>query len=127
MTPQQIYIAGPMSGWPGSNYPRFMDAEEHLRLLGYDVLNPARLGPDHPGASWEQYMRLTLRLVTRSDAICLLPDWEASRGARLEVHVAHGLGLKTIPIARWTRDTLGPRLNPVCMVPDCGCSGPAHP
>lgn len=37
--------------------------------------------------------RLALRLLTRCDFIYLLPGWKASRGARLEHHVACMLGL----------------------------------
>ena len=39
-----LYIAGPMSGWPESNYPLFHAAEEILREAGYEVINPARNG-----------------------------------------------------------------------------------
>lgn len=104
-TPPRVYIAGPMSGWPRFNFPAFHDAEEHLRLLGYDVFNPAHNGAC-PGQPWEYYMRLDLHMVANADAVCLLPEWEASRGARLEVTVAHALGMKTIPLSRWTRTTL---------------------
>jgi hypothetical protein len=35
-----LYIAGPMTGIPDSNYPAFNQAEIELRAAGYDVLNP---------------------------------------------------------------------------------------
>lgn len=121
-----VYVAGPMTGYQGYNFPAFNGAEERLKLFGYDVLNPARHGA---GQTWEWYMRADIRHVLDADAIYLLPGWEASRGARLEVHVAHALGVPTIAASAWSRDTLPGWGAPsdICMIPACGCVGEAHP
>jgi len=99
----KIYISGPMTGYPGFNIPAFKDAERALRALGHEVLNPARQGAD-PAKTWADYLRADLLDVVAADAVALLPGWEASRGARLEVHVAHALGMTTLPIERWEAD-----------------------
>lgn len=93
-----VYIAGPMTGLPEFNYPAFNAAEDELRAVGHHPINPARHGDDHraPGWSWTDYMRETIRDVTRADAIHLLDGWESSRGARLEEHIAQSLGLVRI-------------------------------
>lgn len=106
MSKATIYIAGPMSGLPGFNRGAFADAAEHLALLGYDPLSPARHEQD-PHKTWADWMRLGIRDVTSADGVWLLDDWQASRGACLEVHVAHALGLTVLPARRWSRDTLG--------------------
>jgi hypothetical protein len=74
-----------------------------LRALGHEVINPAETnGPtieealkdvvDNP-MEWEDYMRLDLRSITQVDALCLLPGWQFSKGARLEIAVAKELNL----------------------------------
>lgn len=100
-----LYVAAPMSGYPEFNYPAFDAAETWLLDKGYRVLNPVR-SEDHnptPGVpqAWDWYMRHALRMVLDADGLALLPGWEASRGAQLEVSVAHALHLRVMPIDRW--------------------------
>lgn len=98
MSAMRVYISGPMTGYPDHNYPAFFAAEAELSILGYKVLNPAR----HPEqVSWADYLRLDLAGVLAADAVAVLPGWECSRGARLEVHVAHALGMTVLPIDQW--------------------------
>ena len=93
-----IYIAGPMSGMPEYNFPAFHDAEARLVAGGYEVRNPVHTPPppwlddhsDDPDA-WRYYMREAIRLLLEANAICLLPGWEKSRGARLELRIALAL------------------------------------
>ena len=94
----RVYISGPMTGYPAFNYGAFNAAEKVLADLGHEPLNPAR----HPvQESWSDYLRLDLVDVVRADAVAVLPGWEASRGAALEVHVAHALGMTVLPIDQW--------------------------
>ncbi|WP_108723834.1 DUF4406 domain-containing protein [Cellulomonas timonensis] len=91
----RVYISGPMSGYPQHNYPAFFAAEDLLRAAGHVPLNPAR-NPEQP--TWADYLRLDLGDVLTADQLAVLPGWEASRGARLEVHVAHALEVPVLPI-----------------------------
>lgn len=88
----RIYISGPMTGLPELNFPAFNAAAHRLRALGHQVVNPAEVNPDTT-MTWEQCMRADIKALCDCDTIALLPGWEASRGAHLEVHVAHRLGL----------------------------------
>ena len=45
---------------------------------------------------WELCLRLDLRELTTCDAIALMPGWEGSKGAHLELHVAHRLGMEVM-------------------------------
>ena len=88
-----VYLSGPMTGLPDFNRPAFHAAAAALRAQGHVVINPAEvdLGPD---ASWADYMRVHLAEIARRVArVFVLPGWEGSRGAQLEVHVARALGL----------------------------------
>lgn len=94
----RIYIAGPMTGLPGFNYPAFNAAARALRLQGHHVENPAD-NPAPPCGSWLGYMRLALAQLVTCDELHTLPGWENSKGACIEVRLAQELGLeiKTAP------------------------------
>lgn len=107
-----LYVAGPMSGLPEFNYPAFNDAADLLRDAGYSVLNPVDSEQhNHTGQpqQWQWYMRHALRMVTEADGVALLADWDKSRGAQLEFHVAGALALPCYPLIEWLRDA-GSRL-----------------
>ena len=119
----KIYIAGPMSGIKDWNFPAFFEAEEQLKELGYEVINPAHNDgetleealasagtPERPTNSWAYYMRRDLPGVLSVDALCVLPDWQKSKGASLEVQVAQALGL---PIYVIKNGELTPRVTVV--------------
>lgn len=89
----RVYISGPMSNMPDLNFPAFNAAAAQLRQRGYDAVNPVDLNPD-PGTPWHECMRAGLKALCDCDAICLLPGWENSTGAYLELHVAHRIGLR---------------------------------
>lgn len=86
-----VYIAGPMSGLPEFNYPAFNEVAEVLRRAGLQVENPAE-NPDQQ--TWLDYMRLSLRQISRADAVLMLEGWQRSRGAAIEQRLAEMLGLQ---------------------------------
>lgn len=105
MTVRALYIAGPMTGIPEFNYPAFREAEISLLAAGYAALNPASIEAYNPTPGipqeWRWYMRHALRMVSNCDALALLPGWEKSRGAKLEVQVASALELPIRMVDEW--------------------------
>jgi hypothetical protein len=97
----RLYIAGPMSGLPGMNFPLFHAEAMRLRGLGYEVINPAEINPDQ-GMSWSECMRADIAALVTCDAIALLPGWRDSRGATLEQHIADRLGMPSFEVAELT-------------------------
>lgn len=93
-----LYVAGPMSGLPAYNRPKFNLVTDELRRRGYYVLNPAR---QPLGLEYQEYMKRGLYDVHRSDGLALLPGWEESNGARLEHRIAMSLGLECRPHDEW--------------------------
>ena len=91
ITPR-VYLSGPMTGLPDLNFPAFHAHAAALRELGHHVVNPAELVPDK-GLTWEDCMRADLAGLATCDAIALMPGWHTSRGAHLELHTAHRIGL----------------------------------
>ena len=91
----QIYIAGPMTGYPDHNFPAFHAAAKSIRDEGFSVINPAEICPEL-GKPWEYYMRRDLTEMLKCDVIYLLKGWDKSKGALLEKHVAEALGMAVI-------------------------------
>jgi len=86
---RRVYISGPMTGLPELNHPAFQRAAALLRGLGYQAVNPAELGVG--SADWHECMRRDIRALCDCDALALLPGWERSQGAHIELHLAHRL------------------------------------
>ena len=59
------------------------------------IINPALLGVQE-GWKWEDYLKVQIPQVISCDVVYVLPGWEKSKGARLEVLVATQLGIPVI-------------------------------
>lgn len=88
-----IYISGPMTGHTDLNFPLFADVALALRMAGFDVVNPAELHQKE-SPSWADCMRVDIAALVECESIVMLPGWQQSRGARLELHIARELGLR---------------------------------
>jgi len=95
-----------MRGRPRFNVEAFERAAAHLRALGHEVASPVEhsraLGwdPDkgsafgpHPPAA---YLRWDIEQVMAADAVAVLPGWESSAGAQIEVAVARFCGVPVL-------------------------------
>jgi hypothetical protein len=104
-----VYLAGPMRSIPQFNFTSFIDGARRLREAGYEVVSPAEHDLEQGFEPWlltgdedlsevgfdlKEALRWDLEQVTKADAICVLPGWEKSSGARAEVAVAASLGLR---------------------------------
>lgn len=89
-----LYVCGPMSRVPEHNFPAFRAATAQLRARGFKVTCPTELNPDQ--TDWHARLRRDLAALTLCDAIVLLPGWEQSSGAMLELRAAHWLGLEVL-------------------------------
>lgn len=92
-----VYLSGPMTGLPDWNYPAFNEAAEKLRAQGHRVYNPAQF--EHDGAMEDFPLRSAFAEYSRficmeADTIVLLPGWEKSPGANVELSLARICGLE---------------------------------
>jgi len=97
-----------MTGLPQFNVPLFDRQAARLRAVGYTVVSPAELDSqpvrnyalksadgkldEHnkiEGETWGDMLARDVKVISdQVDAICVLPGWNNSRGARLETFVA---------------------------------------
>jgi hypothetical protein len=102
----KVYLSGPISlGGTlspeecAANLEAFDAAEEVVRALGHEPVNPAALERDGKRVAtggpneWVQFVREDIKLLMGCDAIWSLPDWKLSKGARLEHHIADELSM----------------------------------
>lgn len=99
-----IYISGPMSGIEEFNFPAFRTAARRLRSAGFPVLDPSDFGADEK-TPYNQILGRDLALVAHADVVVVLPGYQNSKGAGLEIDVALALG---IPICE--AGDVGPKL-----------------
>lgn len=100
----RLYLAGPMRGIPDYNFPAFHAAAKSLRERGHFVWSPAERDEQQDGFDpakdeakpLRYYMAYDLPAVLNSDAVAVLPGWENSTGAKLEVHVARVCGIPVL-------------------------------
>lgn len=84
-----------MSGLPNFNTPLFMATAQKWRDAGYFVQNPVELGGLDQSKDWRTYMIVDLTVIMLAcDAIAVIPGWEASKGARVEMMIARAFGLE---------------------------------
>lgn len=98
---KRIYLSGPMTGLPEFNFPAFHRAASILRAQGLEVQNPAEINPDGE-LPWAECMRADIKALCDCDTLVLLPGWEKSSGAHLELHIAHRIGLQIDHMERLT-------------------------
>ena len=84
-----VYLAGQITGDP-KYQSKFRAAAQMLGLKGYTVLNPAILPPD--GFEYAAYIRMTVAMLVECEAVCFLPCWKHSSGARDEYELARAMG-----------------------------------
>lgn len=99
----KVYVSGPMTGLPQLNFPAFHAAAAMLRSAGAEVVSPAEISMAEPD-SWEACMRADIKALCDCDTLAMLPGWERSKGAHLEVHIAHRLGLRVIALGELLRE-----------------------
>lgn len=106
----KAYLAGPMSNIPQYNFPEFYRVTALLRAAGWDIVSPAEMDAETSpeivkdalasqdgvhtaagvaGHTWGDLLARDVKLIADGgiEAIIFLPNWSASKGAKLEATV----------------------------------------
>lgn len=92
---KKVYISGQVTGLDHAKAKWMFSrtAEEINKTEGLIAVNP--LYGEEAGQTWEWYMKKDIKLLMDCDLICMMPNWEISRGARVEKSLAEILGIGT--------------------------------
>lgn len=111
--PVRVYVSGPIASDPDAREKFQAAADAINRWGGYEAVNPWDVAPlSHPGEACGRgyhpgddagghtssacFMRTDLLALLSCDAIYLLPGYEASRGAQVELAVAEACGMRVV-------------------------------
>ena len=84
---KDVYLAGKVTGVNYESALREFDIYELLlKNDKYNVTNPMHHISKH--ASWEEAMKVSMELLKSCNAICLIPNWKTSKGAKQELMYA---------------------------------------
>ena len=79
----RVFISGKISGIEYLvAYGKFSNAERRLQQMGYETVNPMKLCKKR--WSWLRCMAKCLWAIIWCDKVHQLPDWQDSKGARIE-------------------------------------------
>lgn len=94
----KVYLSGPITGT--TDYMKhFGEDQKILETLGHTVINPALVNSNLPkDTTHGEYMRMSFCMLDMCDAICMLPGYKKSVGARHELFKAKLKGLTEIYI-----------------------------
>lgn len=95
---RKIYISGSITGRKPEDYlTQFQKKQEELEGNGYLVINPAAVNSNLPmDTTYEEYMNMSLTMLSMCDTIYMLGGWERSRGANREYGYAIAAGMEII-------------------------------
>lgn len=89
-----IYLSGPMTGYPESNYPLFHKVAAQLRAQGHRVYNPAEFSQERPFPIRRAFAAYSAFICLEADTLVLLPGWRGSKGVSAERALADNCGLE---------------------------------
>lgn len=93
----KIYISGQITGLELKEArAQFDKAEKILIEKGHNPVNPMRINNPIAGKTWVDYMLDDLKLLFDCEAIYLLDNWQASKGARIEYLIAQEMGMAVL-------------------------------
>lgn len=89
-----VYISGKIRGLPNYGADAFNAAEKLLTSKGHKAFNPSKNFDSVTFLPRFQYMRHDIKMLTECTGIALIPGWETSEGAIVEIMVAKQLRLE---------------------------------
>jgi len=95
---KKIYISGPISGRSLEEAKdEFSRYAKKIGSMGMNPVNPFynNVKDDAP---WETHMKADLKIMLDCDEVHMLPGWEKSKGAKIELRVAKDMGMTIVHV-----------------------------
>lgn len=108
---KKVYISGPISGITNGNREQFAQYTEKFKNLNFEPVNPHTIHSDEfvndlntklenkeitELEYWVAFMKPDIAKMMDCDIIAVLPKWETSKGANIEVYIAKSLFMPII-------------------------------
>lgn len=108
---KKVYISGPITGIQDSNKPAFEKAEQKLKSLNFEVVNPHKLFSEEEileverkvntfewtsDQAWAHFMKRDIEALVKCEFVAVLPYWETSRGANVELAIAKAVKMPIV-------------------------------
>ena len=92
---KKIYISGRITGLSIDVATKIFNNAEALLRKTYkcEIINPMAAVIFEKGKTWEQYMLEDIEILFKCDAIFMMNNWKASKGACIEHAIAREIGL----------------------------------
>ena len=95
MKKKVIYISGRITGIVEEvARANFKEGEKVVEDMDATPLNPFDIVEQKEEYGWIDYMRADIKALVDCDGILMLPDWNESEGATLELKIAEGLKME---------------------------------
>lgn len=110
---KKVYISGAMTGIADYNRPAFKKAQDKFLGLNFEVINPHDLfTPEElkeifgrverkeisEDDAWGIFMKRDIEYMVQCEFVAVLPYWETSRGANLELAIAKALKMPIVQV-----------------------------
>lgn len=95
---KQLYLCGAISGNPHYK-EEFELARKMLSQVGYAVCSPLEFCKKN--WSYEECIRMCIRVLSTKDAIAIVNNIKNSMGALLEVHIGRMLRMQIMDVEAW--------------------------
>lgn len=120
---KRVYISGPITGIPDKNKYAFEKYENRFKELNLDPVNPLKLFTEQEALLmdlklenneitekeyWAYFMKRDIAEMIECDIVAVLPNWENSKGANLEVYLARSLFMPIIDATNLQLLGIGP-------------------
>lgn len=99
-----VYISGKITGLQKDVYEKlFYKYTREMQKQGYIAINPIIVSKNlecklNREPTYAEYMKEDIKKLMECDAVCFMPNWKESKGAKLEREIARACGMKILDV-----------------------------
>lgn len=95
---KRVYLSGPITGLPNGNKEAFQAYEDRFVNMQFEVVNPHKLHTEEQEKTfeWSDFMKSDIKALLDCQVVAMMPGWEKSKGANIEIYIARNLNIPVI-------------------------------